>query len=190
MPLLSLGTIPEWCTTVTAIISLRYLIDYARAAKAQVLASQDQVGISDRQVSISQEQIRVSQEQIKLSQAQVEIAERHMREQMRPVLVMTDLEAGSDRTVRFTIQNQGGGTAFDIRWESASLSSEQQHAAHSFVLGPNAQLKAPINLGPEMRVSLTYRSAFGEEYRSEILIVGELFSTKCYAAIDKTVKSA
>ena len=48
-------TAPEWITSVAALVSLKYLIDYAAAAKDQVLASQAQVRISERQVEISQE---------------------------------------------------------------------------------------------------------------------------------------
>lgn len=180
--MLPLGTVPEWCATTATFASLKYLIDYAKAAKAQVDASHSQVGISEKQIDISQEQIRVSQEQIRVSQAQAQIAEQHMLEQMRPILVMTALETGEDENARFTIQNQGGGAAFDIQWQSQSFSEEQQRSDHRFVLGPNAQLTAPIHLGPEMTVSLLYRSAFGDQYRSDIRIVGELYSTRCYPA--------
>jgi hypothetical protein len=180
--MLSLGTVPEWCATLATFVSLKYLIDYAKAAKAQVDASHSQVRISEKQINISQEQIRVSQEQIRVSQAQARIAEQHMLEQMRPFLVMTALETGENQTARFTIQNQGGGAAFDIQWESQSFSREQQRTDHRFVLGPNAQLTAPIHLGPEMTIALSYGSAFGEQYRSDIRIVGDLYSTRCYPA--------
>ena len=182
--MLSLGTVPEWCATSATFISLKYLIDYARAARAQVDASHSQIRISEKQIDISQEQIRVSQEQIRVSQAQARIAEQHMLEQMRPILVMTSLESSEDGTARFTIQNQGGGAAFDIQWESQSFSKEQQRSDHRFVLGPNAQLSAPNHLGPEMKVALLYRSSFGEQYRSDIRIVGDLYSTRCYPASD------
>lgn len=182
--MLSLGTVPEWCATSATFISLKYLIDYARAARAQVDASHSQIRISEKQIDISQEQIRVSQEQIRVSQAQARIAEQHMLEQMRPILVMTSLESSEDGTARFTIQNQGGGAAFDIQWESQSFSKEQQRSDHRFVLGPNAQLTAPIHLGPEMKVALLYRSSFREQYRSDIRIVGDLYSTRCYPASD------
>jgi hypothetical protein len=105
-----IGTVSNWCTAVTALVSLKYLIDYAKAAR-------DQVGISEKQIEISQQQIKISLEQICVSQIQVDITERHNREQMRPILVMTSITRLDGDQSQFTIQNQGGGAAFDLRWQ-------------------------------------------------------------------------
>jgi hypothetical protein len=170
-----IGTVPNWCTAVTALVSLKYLIDYAKAAR-------DQVRISERQIEISQQQIKISQEQIRVSQIQVDITERHNREQMRPILVMTSVTRLDGNKSQFTIQNQGGGAAFDIRWELAgeNVATYGQFGSQTFVLGPGAEFSAAIETKAEVQLKFVYFSTFADEHRSEVSIRGGFFGTRYY----------
>lgn len=170
---ISMGTLPEWVTALAALGSLKYLIDYAKAAR-------EQVRISERQIEISQEQIRVSQAQIKISQAQIEVTELHTREQMRPILVMSSLEA-VEGLIRFTMQNQGGGAAFDIRWQMLpNQNPDHQFGSQTFVLGPGAVFTGTLENEGEVNLLFFYVSAFGKEHRSEVHIQSGNFTTRYF----------
>jgi hypothetical protein len=71
---------------------------------------------------------------------------------MRPILVMSSLEA-VQMLVRFTMQNQGGGAAFDIRWQvSPSQNAQRQFGSQTFVLRPGAVFTGSLGSEGETRL--------------------------------------
>jgi hypothetical protein len=147
------GDIPAWITVIIAALSLKYLIAYARSAKQQV------------EVSVNQ----------------VKISEKLAREQMRPILVVTEVKTTAPGVRSFVVQNQGLGAALDIRWQSQGEPTDHNRSyGPTLVLGPNATFSDTFTAPDDTKLFFIYFSTFDEELRTEILVTEELFTNRYY----------
>ena len=87
----------------------------------------------------------------------------------------------TDEGCRFTIHNQGGGAAFDIRWGSQSKHEPEGHpSSQAFVLGAGASFQGVIDADQQATLFCYYVSTFGEEHRSEVSIHNGQFQTRYF----------
>jgi hypothetical protein len=78
----------------------------------------------------------------KSAKEQVGISKRQAREQMRPILVVTELRYLSENYRAFRVENQGVGAALDIRWQSQGEPTQLDSAfGPTLVLGPKSSFE-------------------------------------------------
>jgi hypothetical protein len=160
----ALGT---WAIAFLTFLTLRKLNGYAR----------DTTRMADTAVK-----------QADTAAKQLDVALRQNKEMFRPILVVTDVVESTNRRRKFTVINQGSGPALHVQWQAEGRpdpSSIREGPTETHVLGPKCKFDAEFTAEPSTKLFFVYRSTFGDESGTEVIVTDCLFTNHYYPLANK-----